>query len=256
VLDLPWRGKRSVRELARRGRRHGAVREIGWSHFHRHKLAHLTGQIPQRQGVQLRHTERSGFDAHTRLFVWETPEGSWLGAITLSTLNPQSVHTEMLLRHPQAPAGCMEALITAIAQQLTQEGVRHLSLGTVTLLPAAESDALFAAHRHPAELWTRSQLFFRLGRALGFAHNAEGLWHFKNKFAPRWEPLYLCAWPSLSWGTLLGLIQATGYAELVSSRLIERWQPNRSILKEIVSIHAPREGSDAAGNYSLVSHHA
>jgi hypothetical protein len=26
VLDLPWRGKRSVRELSRRGRRHGAAR--------------------------------------------------------------------------------------------------------------------------------------------------------------------------------------------------------------------------------------
>ena len=31
VLDLPWRGKRSVRELARRGRRHGTIREIEYS---------------------------------------------------------------------------------------------------------------------------------------------------------------------------------------------------------------------------------
>jgi hypothetical protein len=119
----------------------------------------------------------------------------------------------------------MEALITAIAQHLALEGVSHLSLGNVTPLPAAESETIFAAHRHPKELWTQSQISFRLGRALNFAYNAEGLWRFKNKFAPRWAPLYLCATPRLSWATVAGLIQATGYVNLVWSRLLGSW-PN------------------------------
>jgi lysylphosphatidylglycerol synthetase-like protein (DUF2156 family) len=220
VLDLPWRGKHSVRELARRGRRHGTVHEIELTSKYRNQLAQLIHESPSRQGVQLQHTERPKFDASVRCFIFETAEQKWLGAITLSRTAPNSVHTELLLRHRDAPVGIMEALITAIAEQLTLEGIQHLSLGAVTPLPAAESARIFAAHRHPQELWTRSQLSFRLGRALNFAFNAEGLWRFKNKFSPRWEPLYLCASPGLSWATIAGLIQASGYFDLVWSQLL------------------------------------
>ncbi|MEM7132879.1 MAG: phosphatidylglycerol lysyltransferase domain-containing protein [Chloroflexota bacterium] len=219
VLDLPWRGKRSVRELARRGQRHGSVHEVEWSQYHQNKLDQLISESPSRQGVQLRYTERSGFDASTRCFVFETAEKKWMGAVTLSTTASDYVHTEMILRHQESPNGIMEAMITAITQQLALEGVSHLSLGNVTPLPAAESDAIFSAHRHPQELWMRSQLTFRLGRALNFAYNADGLWKFKNKFSPRWEPLYLCASPHLSWATVAGLIQATGYFDLVLNQL-------------------------------------
>ena len=69
----------------------------------------------------------------------------------------------------------------------------------------------------------RSQLSFRLGRALNFAYNADGLWRFKNKFTPRWEPLYLCASRRLSWATVAGLIQATGYFDLVLNQLLDTW---------------------------------
>lgn len=223
VLDLPWRGKRSVRELARRGRRHGSVREIPLNPYHQHKLTQLIDEAPSRQGVRLQHTERAGFDASTRCFVLETLEARWLGAITLSTVAPDTVHTEMLLRRSDAPVGIMEALITAIAQQLDQEGVRHLSLGNVTPVPAAESEGIFAAHRHPKELWTPSQLAFKVGRAFNFAYNAEGLWRFKNKFTPRWQPSYLCGSPRLSVATVAGLIQATGYPYLVQDRLLAAW---------------------------------
>jgi hypothetical protein len=223
VLDLPWRGKRSVRELARRGRRHGTVQEIEFSHMHQNQLAQLINDSPSHQGAQLHFTERPEFDASTRCFIFETAEKKWMGAITLSTVTPNYLHTELLLRHRDAPVGIMEAMITAIAQQLALEGVSYLSLGTVTPLPAAQSARIFSAHRHPNELWTQSQLSFRLGRALNFAFNAEGLWRFKNKFMPRWQPLYLCASPRLSLATVAGMIQAMGYPNLVWSRLLGSW---------------------------------
>lgn len=239
VLDLPWRGKRSVRELARRGRRHGVIREIELTPKHQSKVARLMSEAPARQGVQLRHTERPEFDATTRCFVFETAEQKWLGAVTLSTVAPDYVHTELLLRHRDAPVGIMEALISAITQQLGQEGIRHVSLGNVTPLPAAESAAIFDPHRHPKELWTRSQLSFRLGRALNFAYNADGLWRFKNKFGPRWQPLYLCASPRLSWATVLGLIQATGYLNLVRQQLLGSWPI------PVPTLNAPWPSTDA-----------
>lgn len=221
ILDLPWRGKRSVRELARRGMRHGMVREIELTPGNQRMLHRLMKASPSRQGLQLQYTERSDFDAATRCFVFETAAANWFGAITFSTPAPNYVHTEQLLRHEEAPVGIMEAIITTMAQKLAQEGVQQLSLGNVAPLSPAESDTLFSRFRHPEEVWTRSQLAFRLGRALNFAYNAEGLWRFKNKFSPRWEPLYLCASPSLSWATIAGLAQATGYLNMVKTRLLE-----------------------------------
>ena len=223
ILDLPWRGKRSVRELARRGRRHGTIQEVENNLANQAKLSQLIGQSSARQKVQLSYIERPKFDESTRLFVFETAEKQWLGAITLSINSAKVAHTELLLRHQNAPVGIMEALITAISQQLTEEGFTQLSLGNVPLVSTAENAELFAQHRHPQELWLRSQLMFKLSRGFNFAYNAEGLWNFKNKFTPRWEPLYLVSSTRLSWLTILGLIWSTGYLKLVRSSLSNLW---------------------------------
>ncbi len=219
VLDLPWRGKRSVRELARRGRRHGAVKEIKPTITNQRKLAQLIRDTVHGQGPQLRYTARPEFDDSTRCFALETPQQKWLTTITLSKVSPSYAHTELWLRRHDAPVGVMEALISAIAQQLASEGVTQLSLGNVSPPPYSESLDIFTENRHPQEQWVRSQLAFRLGRASKFAFNYEGLWHFKNKFTPRWQPSYLCASPNLSWATLIGLGQVMGYFDLVRYNL-------------------------------------
>jgi hypothetical protein len=215
LLDLPWRGKRSTRELARRGRRHGVVREIELNPMNQIKLNRLLRNSAARQSVQLQFTERTELDASTRCFVFEAPDESWLGAVTTSSPAQNTIHIEKMLRHKRAPVGIMEALITATAEQLAEEGIAHLSLGAVTPLPVSKLKELFKAHRHPNELWELSKLSFQLGSALKFAFNGDGLWQFKNKFSPRWEPLYLVASPNLSLSTMLGLLQATGYLNLV-----------------------------------------
>jgi hypothetical protein len=234
------------------------VREIELNHLHQSKLAQLRKEAPSRQGVQLRHTERADFDESTRCFVFETSAKKWLGAITLSIVNPTYFHTEILLRHPEAPTGIMEALVTAIAQKLTQEDVRHLSLGNVTPLPAEEFEKIFTPHRRSNELWNHSYLAFGLGRKLNFAYNADGLWHFKNKFSPRWEPLYLCASPKLSWVTVAGLIHAMGYVDLVWNRVLETLPISQSIrtsrkvilsLRRISALSVPVDGTGSIGNY-------
>ena len=235
ILDLPWRGKRSVRELARRGRRHGIVQEVENNYSNKGKLAQLIHRSPSRQGAQLKYTERPNFDESTRLFVFETAEKQWLGAITISTNTATSAHTELLIRHKEAPTGIMEALITAITQQLTSEGFMQLSLGNVPILPTAENKALFAQHRHPNELWLWSQLMLKFGQGLNFAYNAAGLWHFKNKFSPRWEPLYLVASKRISWRMIMGLVQATGYLKLVQSSL-------SNLLPPLPKINWPQNG--------------
>lgn len=222
ILDLPWRGKQSVRRLARLGLRHGAVSEVECTVANQQKLAQLINKTPRSRRVRLRYTERPTFDASVRCFVLETPEHEWLGAITLSTNRPGYVHIELLLRHVDAPIGVMEALISTIAEQLTHEGFTQLSLSNVPLPPAEESEAVFAKHRHPQERWRLSQTAFGLGRRLQFAYNGTGLWTFKNKFQPRWEPVYLCASPRLSLGTIAGLAYEIGYVDLVRHQAASR----------------------------------
>ncbi|MEM7800149.1 MAG: phosphatidylglycerol lysyltransferase domain-containing protein [Chloroflexota bacterium] len=221
VLDLPWRGKRSVRELARRGRRHGQVREISSSLNNHSRLAQLIEESPSRQGKQLRYTERSGFDESVRGFVFEASNHRWLGAVTVSTPAPYYYHTEMILRHGDAPVGVMEGLVSAVAQQLEAEGGQHLSLGNVLPVPTREFDAVFGPHRHAQEQWRLGKLAQRAGQSFKFAFNAEGLWRFKNKFKPRWEPSYLVSTAPINWRVLAGLMQASGYFELVQDRLLK-----------------------------------
>ena len=236
VLDLPWRGKKSVRELARRGRRHGCVHEISWSKNHQRKLAALKQAARPRQGVQLKHIERSQFDAGSRGFVFASERRGWLAAVTLSRPGAGKYHVELLLRHRSAPAGTMEALISAVAEVLGQEGASTLSLGPVLPLPESESEAIFRPHRHPKEKWILGQAAFRLGRAFNFAFNAEGLWRFKNKFEPRWEPLYLCGYPDVSLMAVFGMLKAAGYWDLV-------WEKTATlplILNFIESLPNPR----------------
>ncbi len=219
ILDLPWRGKRSVRELARRGKRHGFIREIQPTALNQKKLAQLIKASPSRQNALLNFTERPELDENTRGFVFESFNHQWLGAITLSTPSSNYAHTELLLRHQKAPNGVMEALVTAIANLLTEEGFTHLSLGNVSPLPIEEAESLFAPLRHPNELFQRSLTLFKFGKSLNFAYNAEGLWRFKNKFSPRWEPLYLAASHRLSWITMIGLAQKMGYFNLLIDQI-------------------------------------
>jgi hypothetical protein len=217
-LNLPLQPKRSLKALISRGLRHGAVKELPFNAANRQKFDLLLQHSAARQGQQLAFIERAEFDQSTRCFVFESNH-QWLAAATLSSPSSKSFHTEMILRHKQSPNGVMEALISHIAINLAHEGQKVLSLGAVTPMPPSYSSELFSHHRHPQEQWLRSQTLFRLGRALNFAFNARGLWHFKNKFKPAWRPLYICATPSLTWATLAGIAHNTGYFKLIQSSL-------------------------------------
>jgi hypothetical protein len=248
ILDLPWRGKRSVRELARRGRRHGAVREVELNRGNQLSLVLLIQESAARQDVQLRHIERANFDESTRCFVLETPEKKWLGAITISKINAVYYHTEMLLRRADAPTGVMEALVTAIVQTLTTEGTQHLSLGTVSPIPAEEMKKIFIPHRRSSDPWLLSQIAFRVGRNLKFVFNADGLWRFKNKFSPRWEPLYLVSSSKLSLATVIGLLNEIGESLPIIQTVRERCQALLAFRRDRIATFANR-GPGEMGDY-------
>jgi lysylphosphatidylglycerol synthetase-like protein (DUF2156 family) len=99
---------------------------------------------------------------------------------------------DVMARAPGAPAGAMEVLLTDIAAQLFDEGALRLSLGASpmvdkTAVAAPDWPLLRFVFRRLYRSWLGNRLFrFR------------SLAHFKDKFAPTWEPVHIAASPRVS----------------------------------------------------------
>lgn len=87
-----------------------------------------------------------------------------------------------LMRHvDDAPVGLMDFLFTELLLHFKSEGYAEFSLGNAPL-------SGLEGHRH-SQLSTRLGAFvYRHGRHF---YNFEGLRMFKEKFGPRWEPIFL-----------------------------------------------------------------
>lgn len=89
-----------------------------------------------------------------------------------------------LMRHvPDAPPGTMDFLFARTMLYLQAEGFRRFGLGMAPMAGMAE--------RRRAPRWQRlGRLLFEYGERF---YNFRGLYRFKDKFDPRWEPRYLMA---------------------------------------------------------------
>ena len=141
VLNLKNTGgiKRSVRVLARRGERFGSVLEVPYTDYNAHKISGLTTESTHGSEPNLSYLYRQGFDKYTRCFVFSTPHGDWLGAITISFSEFNYAHTESILRRQDAPVGVMEALFTGVIDILKNEGYSKFSLGEVPFVKAGKA---------------------------------------------------------------------------------------------------------------------
>jgi len=180
-LEKNGPGKKSIIKLANRGLRHGLIVEIPYSPSNQERIEKLKQNSTHGKLPQLRFLFQNTFEAHTRCFAFEAHNGNWLGAISISEIQEGKIQTELLLRSRQAPSGVMEALVQHIFYSLRAEGKSRWSLGEVPFLKPA-------FNMKPGE-----RLLNFTGRRLRFAYNYLGLYHFKNKFEPEWQPIYICA---------------------------------------------------------------
>lgn len=218
VVDLynPSGLKRSVLELARRGGRHGFVREAPYSEFYINKVSRLALDSAHAPEPKLSNLYRTGFEQSTRCFVLETSEGQWLGALTLSVQDESYAHTETILRRKNAPVGVMESLFVSVMSVLKDEGFTHLSLGEVPFISTDSEDSV------PCQSETYAKaLIFRSRRLMMHSFNYKGLYDFKNKFGPEWKPVYLAAKPAVSWRLLLDLYFQSRLHHLSVFKLVE-----------------------------------
>jgi lysylphosphatidylglycerol synthetase-like protein (DUF2156 family) len=110
----------------------------------------------------------------------ETPEERVVGFVTWLTYDGgDAAVLDLMRRGDPCPPGVMECLIVDSMADFARRGRRTASLGGVPL----------AATRERTD--RTQQLLGWLYEHGGSVYAAKGLFRFKDKFAPRWEPMYL-----------------------------------------------------------------
>ena len=102
--------------------------------------------------------------------------------------NKEELSIDLMRYEPSAPQGLMEYLIVSLLLWGREQGYQWFNLGMAPLS---------GLERHPlAPLWNKiGNTIFRFGSEF---YNFEGLYQYKNKFDPAWQPRYLAAPTGLS----------------------------------------------------------
>lgn len=139
----------------------------------------------------LRYVFRARIEDARRAFVVSSAQKP-MGLVTLTETGAGAWHVEVLVRHPDAPDGAMELLITRVVETLQREGQSRLDLGQV---------AFFVEDQHREGLGVLNRALLAGApaavAATGGRFNFEGLRRFKNKFEVEWVPRYFAGWPRL-----------------------------------------------------------
>jgi phosphatidylglycerol lysyltransferase len=219
-----WKPGASLRELCRRGLRHGWITEADSSSDNLKRLDALRSRTPYGSKPFLKYLFRTGLDDDMRCFVHSGGDGRWLGAVTVSKTAHASAHVETMLRSRATPAGVMEALFEHAIRTLGRDGYGELSLGEVPfVLPEEGAKSL------------KERLLFGSGHLLRFAYDYKSLFRFKDKFGPAWRPVYMCGGRDVSFRALADLFIKTGYCSLSGAELVSGFK--RLALSPFKTLH-------------------
>lgn len=129
-----------------------------------------------------------------RRYVVATRGGRICAFLTLVPAGEGSAAIDVMCRAPDAPAGTMERLVVSTVSMLRAEGLDRLSMGPCPMAGLETLKRWSSLHVVFAVLYKTS-----LGnRIFGF----QGLERFKDKFRPRWEPIFIAASPRVNVMTL------------------------------------------------------
>ncbi len=198
--------KKSLKLLVKRGLRHGEIKLLPYSNENKEKLRSFQKLSRHGEFIQLKNLFHTNFTSQNRLYVLINKEEKWLGAILLSNNSKKKIHTELILKRKNSPVGVIEALIYKIFIDAKKEGFTELSLGEV-----------------PFIFNTKSNIFIKIlktaGSFLQFAYNYKGLYNFKNKFQPQWEPLYICSNNKNKFLDLFLIFYLSNFSKLILQKL-------------------------------------
>lgn len=193
--DFHTRGKRfeHVRQMRNRARRRGVeVTEVDPAE-HREALADVHARWLRAKRPSWRMKLLVGSpnldQPLDRRYLVATRDGVVEGFITLLP-GPDGVWgLDVMCRAPDATPGTVERLLLHAAETLRDEGAIALSLGACPMAGVPWSwrrPILSVAFRVLYDSWLGNRIF-------GFRN----LWRFKEKFRPRWEPVFIGAAPRM-----------------------------------------------------------
>jgi len=209
VLDLngPHLERKTVQSSLVRGKKQGVVEEIVLSDLNRKHFEQFRRETKHADKPQLQYLFRAAPSRECRCFVFRAFSGQWLAAITISKRGRAEVHTELMLRHRNAPGDIMECLVAGIFGILRDEGIREWSLSEVPFIMLMQSS------REP--LTQMEQLMVSIISRCRHAYDFEGLYRFKNKFEPIWRPVMLCTNTEPTPVMLMELASSMGFTNLL-----------------------------------------
>ncbi len=107
--------------------------------------------------------------------------------------NKEELSIDLMRYEPGAPNGVMEFLMVSLMLWGKQNEYQWFNLGMAPL---------YGLEKHPlASLWNKiGNTVFRFGHEF---YNFEGLYQYKNKFGPKWQPRYLAAPAGISMASAL-----------------------------------------------------
>ncbi len=123
---------------------------------------------------------------------------------------------EIYRHRPDCVRNAVVFLVYQVAEILKGEGAQHLSLGLVPGVRCQQP-------RPGDSAFTRRALQFSW-HCLGFVFDLKGVYAFKERFRPRYEPRYCCVWPAggLPIGSTLAFIRLWGVLDLNPVRTAKR----------------------------------
>ena len=127
-------------------------------------------------------------DAGTRLAVALRHDGRVEGFVTwVPVPTGNACLLDLMRRRSDSMAGLMDFLITASLLSFQEEGLPTVSLGGTPLSNVGDEGGNVCR-----------RLLDLAFRHISVGYPARRLWHYKEKFNPNWQPMYLAAAPGVS----------------------------------------------------------
>ncbi len=160
----------------------GCVKEVVFSNKNATFLNDFLKSTIHWKKPKLRNLFLDELNEKTRLFVYEIYPNKWEGAILVSQNSKHKIQGEQFFRKRDGLNGVMDTIVYQICKTFKNEGYREFSLGETPFIIAQNSTKL-----------SKTNILHFIGKRIKFAYNYEGLHYFKNKYATRWDDLFICS---------------------------------------------------------------
>lgn len=199
ITELTEKLKRRIQSLLKRG----FVKEVSYSSKNILLFNEFLKETVHSNEPQLKHLFIDRLTDKTRLFVFEITPNNWEGAILISKNSGSKMQGEQFFRKRNGMNGIMDTLVFQISRILKKEGYSEFSLGEVPFIVKDEFS-----------YFSKTNLLRFIGNKFKFAYNYEGLFHFKNKFATRWDDVFICSNRKLKFLDIFGMVKKSNLLSL------------------------------------------